>query len=252
MPVCGIYKIECLADGKIYIGQAIDIKHRWIEHQSDLNRGKHHNFHLQRAWDKYGSSAFKFEVLEELPEDPELLYQRELYWMNKYRSLDRKHGFNIAKGFNSYFALSEERKQEIKEKLREALSGNKNPNYGKKMSAEQRSKISESRKGMPSPNRGKAWPKEVREKISMALKGKKHPYYGKSRPNHSLKMSGGNNPRARKVLCITTGEVFACAKDAGKKYGITNSVILKCCKGIHKYAGRLSDGTKLMWKYIDE
>lgn len=32
--------------------------------------------------------------------------------------------------------------------------------------------------------------------------------------NH--KVAGANNGRAKKVLCITTGEVFDCAIDAGK------------------------------------
>lgn len=65
-------------------------------------------------------------------------------------------------------------------------------------------------------------------------------------------MKGGNNPRAKKIICLTTNEVFDCAKDAGRKYNLTNSIILKCCKGVHKYAGRLSDGTKLTWKYADD
>ncbi len=251
MPICGIYKIECLINGKVYIGQAFNIKHRWVEHRSSLNQGKHHSYHLQRAWNKYGSNAFKFEILEELPEDPDLLYQRELYWMDKYQSLDRRYGFNISKGFNTYFTLPEKRKKEIIEKIRWALSGERNPNYGKKISEEQRRKLSLSKKGKPSPNRGKSVPEEVRKKISESLKGEKNPLYGKSRPNHSLMMRGGNNPRAKKVICITTGEKFACAKDAEKKYGVSNSMILKCCKGVHRYGGKLSDGTPLIWAYAD-
>lgn len=252
MPTCGIYRIRCLGNGKVYIGQALDIRHRWTEHRRLLERGKHHSFHLQRAWDKYGADAFVFEVLEELPGDPVLLNEREEYWIEQHMALDRRYGFNIAKGQHSYYGLPEERKEAIRQKLRKALSGPNNPNYGKPMSVEQRRRLSEARKGKPSPNKGRIWPEEFRRKVSEAVRGERHPFFGKSRPIHSIKMRGGSNPRAKRVVCVTTGEVFACAKDAAEKYGITNSVILKCCKGIHQYAGRLSDGTKLRWKYADD
>lgn len=35
----------------------------------------------------------------------------------------------------------------------------------------------------------------VIRKISLAMSGENHPFYGKKRPEHSLKMSGSNNPR---------------------------------------------------------
>lgn len=56
---------------------------------------------------------------------------------------------------------------------------------------------------------------------------------------------------ARKILCITTGEVFGCIKYASEKYNIAGSSICKCCKGILKSASKLPNGTKLRWKYVD-
>ncbi len=60
----GIYVITCLPTGKRYIGSSIDIKQRWSNHRSDLNRERHVNAHIQAAWTKHGEHNFGFEVLE--------------------------------------------------------------------------------------------------------------------------------------------------------------------------------------------
>ena len=44
----GIYKIENKVNGKVYIGQSIDIEKRWKEHISCLNNRTHHNDYLQK------------------------------------------------------------------------------------------------------------------------------------------------------------------------------------------------------------
>jgi hypothetical protein len=46
-----------------------------------------------------------------------------------------------------------------------------------------------------------------------------------SRKEHtSIHSKGGNNGLARKVLCITTGEIFNCVSDAIRKYKTTHIV----------------------------
>lgn len=60
----GIYRIVCEANGKVYVGSAVNLRGRWAGHRSALLAGKHANAHLQRAWSKYGSEAFRFEVVE--------------------------------------------------------------------------------------------------------------------------------------------------------------------------------------------
>ena len=59
----GIYKIENKVNGKVYIGQSIDIEKRWKSHISYLNKGIHRNKHLQSAWDKYGEGNFDKKIL---------------------------------------------------------------------------------------------------------------------------------------------------------------------------------------------
>ena len=83
----GIYKITCLNNNRVYIGETSCIPMRWISHRSDLKRplGKTNSL-LQEDWDKYGELAFQFEVIEETKKDKDFLYERELYFIKKYHS----------------------------------------------------------------------------------------------------------------------------------------------------------------------
>ena len=84
----GIYAIIC--NGKYYIGQSIDIKHRWRKHKEELKMGIHHNTHLQNAYNKYGE--VKFEVLLECEKGK--LDEYEQYYIFELMTYDRKIGFN--------------------------------------------------------------------------------------------------------------------------------------------------------------
>ena len=90
----GIYKIENVLNNKVYIGLSVDIKKRWSTHKRKLYANKHSNKHLQSAWNKYGGTAFTFEVIE-LCED-QLLSNKEIYWADYYRSTLNKTLYNIA------------------------------------------------------------------------------------------------------------------------------------------------------------
>lgn len=55
----------------------------------------------------------------------------------------------------------------------------------------------------------------------------------------------------RKVVCITTGKVFDSIKEAASFYNCNPSVLTKVCQGKRKSCGKLSDGTRLQWKYLE-
>lgn len=59
----GIYCIEHATSGKYYIGQAVDVWVRFLEHKRDLKSNIHDNKHLQNAWNKYGETDFKFYLI---------------------------------------------------------------------------------------------------------------------------------------------------------------------------------------------
>lgn len=83
----GIYKITNNLNGKIYIGQSIDIARRWEDH---LMRRSGCNSLIGKAIKKYGQGAFSFEVIEECLQDE--LDELEQYWIEYYDSYNK--GYN--------------------------------------------------------------------------------------------------------------------------------------------------------------
>lgn len=230
----GIYKITCIENGKVYIGQSRNVIERIKDHKRRLANNTHDNKHLQNSWNKYSATKFKFEIIETCGASFEELNEREIYWMNVFDSLNKDVGFNIASGGGNGYSLqgmTEEEKAEVYKKISATrsgkYSGENHPNYGKPMSEEQK------------------------DKISKSLSGEGSFFYGKKRKEHSEKMKGSKNPRSRKVICLNTQEVFECAKYAGEKYETTNSNILKCCRGVQSHAGTMQNGTRLMWEYAN-
>jgi group I intron endonuclease len=170
----GIYKISNEINGKVYIGQAINIKRRWREHKENLRKNTHKNQHLQNSWNKYGESNFKFEIIEICKEE-ELTFKEQL-WINRFKSLNSKYGYNKREASNkgrlskesceklSKSKLGHKVSEETRKKLR-MIKGNKNHNYGKPMTEEQKKKISESQKGEKHHFYGKHRSEEFKKKI---------------------------------------------------------------------------------------
>lgn len=99
----GIYKIENLINGKIYVGQSTDIEKRWKEHKQipyrDSKAAEYaRHFPLYRAILKYGLENFKFSVIEECT--IEELDQKERYWISYYNTFTKEgqNGYNLTSG----------------------------------------------------------------------------------------------------------------------------------------------------------
>lgn len=88
----GVYAFRNTIDGKVYVGSAVTIRSRRSHHLAYLRRGDHRNVKLQRAWTKYGESAFVFEVLEYVT-DLAILRPREQFWMDHHDAV--RSGYNI-------------------------------------------------------------------------------------------------------------------------------------------------------------
>ena len=85
-----------------------------------------------------------------------------------------------------------------------------------------------------------------KEKASESMIGK-----NKGKPN--INIISENHPKAKKIRCITTGEIFNTIRDASKKYNINESNISKCCNlnNKRKSAGKHPiTGEKLVWEYV--
>lgn len=70
--------------------------------------------------------------------------------------------------------------------------------------------------------KGRVVSKETRMKLSKKLKGRV--ITEEWRKNMSISRIGkqtlGDNPRAKKTICLETGEIFKCAKSAALKFGV--------------------------------
>ena len=126
----GIYRIDY--NGKCaYIGSALDINRRFNQHRDTLRRGVHHNFILQRIWNKR-ADEFEFSVVTEVEQTNSLATVEQLY-------IDTlKPICNLAEANGSH-----PHAEAAKEKMR-----------GRVVSVETREKLSIAHKGKPSPLKG--------------------------------------------------------------------------------------------------
>lgn len=76
-----IYKI--VISDRYYIGSASNLKERIRLHLLELNKNTHKNSILQRAYNKYGFDAFKYEILK-IVGDEENLLEIEQYYLDVF------------------------------------------------------------------------------------------------------------------------------------------------------------------------
>lgn len=60
-----------------------------------MKNGIHPNNYLQNSVNKYGIENFKFEILEEFPNNKYLLSSMEHYWCNLLNAHNRDFGYNL-------------------------------------------------------------------------------------------------------------------------------------------------------------
>lgn len=109
----GIYEIFNVESGQQYIGSAVDILKRWRSHRVGLIAKKHDNIHLQRAWNKYGSDAFVFSVIENAPKAN--LIEREQFWMDAYDAVES--GYNICPTAGSSIGMKTSSETRVKQSI---------------------------------------------------------------------------------------------------------------------------------------
>jgi group I intron endonuclease len=159
-----IYAIVNNVTNDMYVGSAVAVNRRWSAHRNLLTKKCHYNSRLQRAYNKYGSGSFDWEIIQ-FVDDKSQLIAREQFWMNffapvyngrpvansplgtkasdetrakmsvsaKKRGFTEKHKQNISKAKKGICTISEEQKKRLS-----VL------NTGKVYSAETRAKISAS------------------------------------------------------------------------------------------------------------
>lgn len=207
-----IYKITNKINGKCYIGQATrGFDKRYTSKGKDIE--KVYNFYKKSKENKRYYNKHLFSAIE------------------KYGI----ENFDVCKNYDIAFSKQE---LDIKEKYYieqfDCIANGYNLDLGGssgKHSEETKEKLREI-------HLGKKWTYERREKI----KGENNPFYG------------GTPWNCKVIICVTTNEIFYSAKEASDKYKECrcggNSKIIACCKKKRNYAGKLPNGTKLIWRYL--
>ena len=199
-----VYKHENKINGKVYIGLTQNLKRRWV--------GKCQAYSgspvFYKALKKYGWDNFTHEIMyENLTQ--EQAKQKETELIKQYKSNETAYGYNLTLGGDCNIpneevknkisktqsaGMTEERKQKIKDALKDRnFSGENNPYYGKQHTQEIRNKMSANQ-----------WSKKDPERFSQLVK-------------QNLNCGGAESRFAKKIIRLIDGKVYdtvaACAQD---------------------------------------
>lgn len=228
-----IYITTNLVNGKRYIGQRV--------FNSDWKYYLGSGTLIKKAIKKYKRFNFKRDIIA-IGYNQDELNNLEINYIKDYNAVTFNDYYNIADGGksgNTYAGYSEKQMMNTKLKMSRNhadMKGKNHPQYGKHLSDETKLKMRMNHanfKGKNSPLYGKHVSNEVKEKLRIANLGK-------------------NSPKAKKIICVSTNKIFDTIKSGADFYNLDTSSMTKCCKHKIKYSGKLSDGTKLVWKYYDE
>lgn len=233
-----IYKITNTINGKCYIGQTTtgfdrrywgrgkDIEKVYNYYKYAKDNERYVNDHLFSAIEKYGFDAFEVVKVFDIAFSQIELDIKEKHYIKMFDCINK--GYNHIEGGNTT----------------PCLKGENNPMHGRPWWDENtpQEKIDEWKSklhndGENNPMYGKHHSEETKKKISEANKGKRQ---------------GEESPHAKPVICVTTKKIFKCIKDASEYYNANRTSITRCCKGRRKSAGKLPDGTKLVWKFLED
>lgn len=213
----GIYLITCVPNGKRYYGSSKDIEDRWkFGHLGFLRIKRHANPIFQNCWNKYGESAFTYEIVEVVADDAHLLAVEQRYLDLNFAS--KETCMNIARVAGS-------------------------PMKGRTVSAETRKKIGDAHRGKVLSEETKRKMRKPRpawfgQKVSAGLRGKKHTVE---------RVANNRVAQPKRVVRgteIASGRVveFDSLMSAHRE-GFNATNVMRCCDGISKtYKG---------WKWED-
>lgn len=252
----GIYKIQNIVTGDIYIGCSHDIEKRFKQHRNKLKKGNHQNRHLQNSVNKYGLENFTFEVIFESYCEEYVLKNLESLFI---WSEDPKKLYNIfvPEDFQSesinYLDFQERkvtawretvtkngglprRTPELKQRQSEAVSGEKNGFFGKKhteetienLRAKAKDRWSSPQERLLQSQRRKDFFKDPKNRAKVGEKSRGRKHSEKSKQERSKRFSGSKNPNATPF--ILNGVKYGSFVEAEKALGISKYKLKKLLK----------------------
>jgi group I intron endonuclease len=249
--IIGVYKISntLCPEGKYYIGYSCNIKQRLQTHKSTLRGGKHRNIRMQRAYEKYGSECFDYEILQEC-ENEEDAKNVELSYLEDLTIRDKLYNLHYNSSGGDMLTFHPDREQIIErmkntQKKRNSeltqeeykrkfctKTGEKNGMYGRTHTDELKKRLSIINKGREPPNKGKKASQETKDKLSVIASerlGEKNPFFGKQHSEETKQklresMLGNIPTNAREILI--DGETYISATEAGRQINVCTATIL--------------------------
>lgn len=166
------YKITCLINNKIYIGQTNNPNTRWSKHKWSAKNNAAAQV-ISRAINKHGIANFIFEVIATCRSESSNIISDaiEVMLINQYDSRNPAIGYNVAAGGNTIKHTDEMNKKQS-DGLKKYYLTNISPLKGKRFTKEHRRRISEASFGKPGTNKNRKFSKEWRHKISRSISGK--------------------------------------------------------------------------------
>ena len=270
--------IHTSPSNKVYIG--ITSKNppekRWLN-----GRGYSHNYYFTNAIKLYGWDNFKHEVVaSDLTVDEAMIMERQL--IEKYKSMDKRYGYNLTSGGEMGKALSQESRdkiskansnptEETRRKMSESAkarctdewrqtaserakgqwSGENNPNYD-----------NHNWNGENNPNyKNKIWADKQQLSHSDLITNVNNPMFGKKHTEESKrkmsvnrkgKLVGKDNPRARAIVQLTKDNEFIRKWDyvtqAADYLEVKPWNIITCCSCPEK----LKSAYGYKWMYLED
>lgn len=223
-----VYIHRLKSDGRVYVGQTNDTKKRWCCNGIKYKPCRH----FWNAIQKYGWSAFEhIVVLSSLTKEEADVY--EDYLIDQYDSMNPYRGFNLRSG-GGKGSLSEETRR----KISEARSGEKHPNYGRRLPEAHRRHISEANRGEKNGFYGRHHTEETKRILREKRAKQPDPMLGRHVSDEAkANMRRAKIEKAKSVLCVETGQTFVGLKEAGRQTNIDRTSIGRCCKGKQGTAG---------------
>lgn len=204
---------------KKYIGiTALEVKKRWCN-------GKNYEKQMvYNAIQKYGWDNIKHKILFEnlTKEEAE---QKEIELINFYKSNDRRFGYNVENGGNTFGKKSEETKIKISQKLK-----------GRVFTEEAKKKMSISAKK-------KILTEEHKRNIGRAVSGEKCKWFGVKKTEQEKEKL--RDYFAKRILCVETKKEYKTYLQIQKELGINRLGIARCIAGKQMTAGGYH------WEIID-
>lgn len=238
----GIYCIENLINGKVYVGSSVNIKKRWNHHYAALNRGLHTNRYLQNAWRKYGSDSFLFYVLENV--EANRLVEVEQRYLDNMRSYDEKIGYNLSHSSEGIRGVT------FSESIRKKFSIKRKAFFQTEEGKKAKEALSVTVKERMSGSSGK----NIKEKIAVAsrINNKKPEVREKNRQSQIERYSDKKNLKSHRIamgcqmfVCEQTGKKYLSTIEAAKDLGISNNIW-------NVLNGKSKQAKGFTFRYIDE